>query len=498
MGGSVGMESGIRQYDEKKVDLFIGRLIWVMSIVLFLQRIIGSKEVRIEDWIILATPILGAIVVRSKYAGRVLKGVILILLPALVGLIVAVAENGTSTSLLVLLASTSLAVLYFNTRIIVVYAIIINVFLVIGNFILKLPLVGKDLEVLYQIKGLVIFEIGLIIFYIIAKWGGTYMRYSVESAQASKEMLNKLQEAVQTITVNTEILNQNIYQVNETIESLNEANHHITISMDQTAISTQEQTTGIVKLTEWMKDAEDKMSHTKEITQEMSQISVSIDAAVVNSHTTIENMNLQMLEITKAVEASLSNVLELEDKVKYISEFLNAITGIARQTNLLALNASIEAARAGEAGRGFAIVADEIKSLALECSQVVTSIREIISSVQEKSLVTKEQITKGSKAASIGIESVKSVKGVFNHLVEVVQNLNYQITEEVESIHAILEVFIKVNDETNVLASISEEHMAMVEEVNHATHIQNTHFNEIKENLSMIRILGDRLKESIK
>lgn len=492
------MESEIKQYDEKKVHSFIVRLIGIISCVVFLQKVIGSKGVSLEDWAILLTPILAIIVAKNKYIGKILKRVILVLLPALVGLVIAIAENGTDISLFVLLTSTSLAVLYFNTRVITIYAIIINVLLLIGNFMLKLPLLGKDLDLLYQVKGMIIFEIGLVIFYIIAKWGGEYMRYSEESARTSREMLDKLKEAVQTITTNTEILNQNIYQANEAIESLNQANHHITISIEQTAIGTEEQTTGIVKLTEWMKDAEDKMNSTKHITEEMNSISRVIDKEIVASHTTIENMDLQMLEITKAVEASLSNVLELEDKVKYIGECLNAITGIARQTNLLALNASIEAARAGDAGRGFAIVADEIKSLALECSQVVTSIREVISSVQEKSVITKEQITKGSKAASVGIESVQSVKGVFNHLVEVVQQLNLQITEEVGSIHAILEVFVKVNDETNVLASISEEHMAMVEEVNSATHIQNRHFNEIRDKLGVIKTLGDRLKESVR
>lgn len=491
------MEDNIKQYDEKKVHVFIGRLIWIISIVLFIQKVIGNKGISIEDWAILATPILATIVVKSKNIGMVLKGVVLILLPALVGLVVAVAENGTETSLLVLLVSSSLVILYFNTKVLIIYSAIINVFLLVGSFILGLPLLGKNFSLAYRVKGMLIFEIGLVIFYIIAKWGGEYMRYSIESVKKSQEMVDKLQEAVQTVSTNTEILNQNIYQVNETIKSLSEANHQITVSIEQTAMGTEEQAKGIVKLTEWMKDAEDKMSYAKEITDEMGKVSTTIDTEVVNSHTTIEDMDRQMLEITEAVQASLSNVLELENKIEHISEFLNAITGIARQTNLLALNASIEAARAGEAGKGFAVVADEIKSLAQECSQVVSAIREIILSLQEKSVVTKEQVIKGSKAAVTGVEAVKSVKGVFNHLVEAVETLNGQIAIEVDSIHTILDVFIKINDETNVLASISEEHTAMAEEVNNATRLQNRRFNEMRENLSVIKKLGDHLKESI-
>ena len=491
------MGSEMKQYDERKVHTFVGRLIWIISVILFAQKVIGSKGISIEDWIILATPILATIVVKSRNIGMVLKGVILIVLPALVGLIVAVSENGTDTSLLILLTTSSLVILYFNTKILMVYAIIINLFLVIGSFMMRLPLLGKDFSLYYRVKGLLIFEIGLVIFYIIAKWGGEYMRYSMENAKKSQEMVRKLQEAVQTIGTNTEVLNQNIYQVNEAIQSLNEVNHQITISIEQTAQGTEEQAKGIVKLTEWMKDAEDKMSFAKETTDEMSKVSTTIDAEVANSHITIEDMNQQMQEITEAVEASLNNVLELENKIEHIGEFLNAITGIARQTNLLALNASIEAARAGEAGKGFAVVADEIKNLAEECSQVVDAIREIILSLQEKSVVTKEQVIKGSKATATGVEAVKSVKGVFNHLVEAVETLNGQIAIEVDSIHTILEVFIKMNDETNVLASISEEHTAMAEEVNNATRIQNKRFNEMRENLITIKRLGDNLKESI-
>ena len=491
------MRSEMKQYDVNRVHIFIVRLIWIMAVVLFAEQFIGSKEINIEDWVILATPIIATIVIKNKILGTTLKGVILILLPALVGLIVAIAENGTNTSLLVLLATSSIAILYFSTKILVVYAAVINVLLIVGSFILGLPLLGKDISLVYRVKGMLFFELGLVILYIIAKWGGEYMDYSIENAKKSQEMVDKLQEAVKTISTNTEVLNQNIYQVNEAIQSLNEVNHQITISIEQTAQGTEEQAKGIVKLTEWMKDAEDKMSFAKETTDEMSKVSTTIDAEVANSHITIEDMNQQMQEITEAVEASLNNVLELENKIEHIGEFLNAITGIARQTNLLALNASIEAARAGEAGKGFAVVADEIKNLAEECSQVVDAIREIILSLQEKSVVTKEQVIKGSKATATGVEAVKSVKGVFNHLVEAVETLDGQIAIEVDSIHTILEVFIKMNDETNVLASISEEHTAMAEEVNNATRIQNKRFNEMRENLITIKRLGDNLKESI-
>ena len=161
------MGSEMKQYDERKVHTFVGRLIWIISVILFAQKVIGSKGISIEDWIILATPILATIVVKSRNIGMVLKGVILIVLPALVGLIVAVAENGTDTSLLILLTTSSLVILYFNTKILMVYAIVINLFLVIGSFMMRLPLLGKDFSLYYRVKGLLIFEIGLVIFYII-------------------------------------------------------------------------------------------------------------------------------------------------------------------------------------------------------------------------------------------------------------------------------------------------------------------------------------------
>lgn len=315
------MRSEMKQYDVNRVHIFIVRLIWIMAVVLFAEQFIGSKEINIEDWVILATPIIATIVIKNKILGTTFKGVILILLPALVGLIVAIAENGTNTSLLVLLATSSIAILYFSTKILVVYAAVINVLLIVGSFILGLPLLGKDISLVYRVKGMLFFELGLVILYIIAKWGGEYMDYSIENAKKSQEMVDKLQEAVKTISTNTEVLNQNIYQVNEAIQSLNEVNHQITISIEQTAQGTEEQAKGIVKLTEWMKDAEDKMSFAKETTDEMSKVSTTIDAEVANSHITIEDMNQQMQEITEAVEASLNNVLELENKIEHIGEF---------------------------------------------------------------------------------------------------------------------------------------------------------------------------------
>jgi methyl-accepting chemotaxis protein len=130
--------------------------------------------------------------------------------------------------------------------------------------------------------------------------------------------------------------------------------------------------------------------------------------------TAVEQTGDTMRDMQEQVEAISQRSLTLGERSQKIGEVLELINGIAEQTNLLALNAAIEAARAGEAGRGFAVVASEVRKLAERSIRSTDSIREIITSVQDETNATIMATEQGTKQAREVGELMRSTADVLD------------------------------------------------------------------------------------
>jgi methyl-accepting chemotaxis protein len=130
--------------------------------------------------------------------------------------------------------------------------------------------------------------------------------------------------------------------------------------------------------------------------------------------TAVEQTGDTMRDMQEQVEAISQRSLSLGERSQKIGEVLELINGIAEQTNLLALNAAIEAARAGEAGKGFAVVASEVRKLAERSIRSTDSIREIITAVQDETNATIMATEQGAKQAREVGELMHSTAGVLD------------------------------------------------------------------------------------
>ena len=181
-----------------------------------------------------------------------------------------------------------------------------------------------------------------------------------------------------------------------------------------------------------------------------------------NSLTEIKNTMIDINTKTTHLSDTINNLLESSSQ---IGEILTVINDIADQTNLLALNAAIEAARAGEAGRGFAVVADEVRKLAERTTKATSEIENIISTLQHESERASQEMSSASSSVTNGVEVIETTTSSFAEVVNGVNNVANSTYHLMEGFNVQHQTVQSVTDKTQTIASGIEESNVAVNEI---------------------------------
>jgi methyl-accepting chemotaxis protein len=164
-------------------------------------------------------------------------------------------------------------------------------------------------------------------------------------------------------------------------------------------------------------------------TQQVSASSITATSTAVEGEQQIQKAINQINTINSTVNSTALVVQGLGAKSQEIGGIVDVITQIAEQTNLLALNAAIEAARAGEQGRGFAVVADEVRKLAEDSGEAAKRIAELIGVVQNEAQKAVEAMREGTTEVAAGMKAIAEAGDYFARIEQAIKTVNDQIQE---------------------------------------------------------------------
>lgn len=285
---------------------------------------------------------------------------------------------------------------------------------------------------------------------------------------AMKRIIEKLREFSGHINELTTSLTASSREMLSTTEAMNHSAHQQTDQTEQVASAVVEMSQ---TFTQVASNAEQASMASKETTD-----------AALNGFSTVEQVMAEMRKIVTSVEGSSTTIEKLGESSRQIGDIIATIEEVADQTNLLALNAAIEAARAGEHGRGFAVVADEVRALAERTGKATKEISTMIKAIQQDTTQAVHSMMTSKKEVDSGLAKAEDARRALEHIVEV-------SNKSMEMIHQIATA-------TEEQSAVTEQVSTNIERIADGTRSSESAADQIQQSAQTLSRLSKDLEET--
>lgn len=305
-----------------------------------------------------------------------------------------------------------------------------------------------------------------------------------------RQLLHKIMDNSQQVAASSEELTASAQQTAKATE-------HIAQNIQEVAAGTARQAYASNETTQAVSRISEEISHISQSMNTVTQSSEQTSRKAQDGNKVVSHALTQMELISGKVGSASQVVNTLGEKSKTIDEIISLITSIAGQTNLLALNAAIEAARAGEQGRGFAVVADEVRKLAEQSATAAREISTLIHEIQSETGKAVQIMNESTHSVKEGISMVSQAEASFRDILTAVAQVSDQTQEISGAIAHINQGTQKVAAAVQELADFSSRTSGNIQGVAAATEEQNASMEEIQAASAMLAQLAGELDTAI-
>ena len=314
-----------------------------------------------------------------------------------------------------------------------------------------------------------------------------------ELSRATNSMKERLQSMIQEISAVSNYVTEKSGELNIAANEVRAASQQGASTMQELSSGAEDQAGATTELARMMDDYLIKVEGATKSGIMIKTASNEVLSMTKSGDTLMRESQQQMAVINEIMKTSVHRVNGLDEQTQQITKLVQVIHDIANQTNLLALNAAIEAARAGEHGKGFAVVADEVRKLAEKVSISVSDITTIVKGIQTESNNVVSSLQTGYSQVEKGTEQIQLTGETFQKIYQAVNMMSNNINDISTNLDQVSKSSTLMNQSIENIAAVSEESAAGIEQTSAAMTQTNHSMEEISDNAQSLSELADQL-----
>lgn len=317
---------------------------------------------------------------------------------------------------------------------------------------------------------------------------GDLTRSFSKMSESLREVIRAVQQSVDNVASASEELTASASQTSQATE-------HITMSIEQFSNGNEAQNEKVESSTNQLVAMNEGLQGMSQTSSEVTAVSIQSTEAAGQGGRIVESTANQMKHIDTSVQEAEQVMKELEYKSKDITSILNVINGIADQTNLLALNAAIEAARAGESGRGFSVVAEEVRKLAVQSADSAKEIEKLIQEIVLEISKSQEMFKAVNREVNAGLGMTEEAKESFQNIYEAAEGMSKKLTQLNDTAVDLSSGSKIVSQAMQEMRQVSRESAANIQDIAASAEEQLASMEEISSSSVTLANMAEELKE---